>query len=63
MTAFTDAATFGLVEGALIVAVVESKNVIDYSIQSDENSSGAAVQVVPAAPTSAPQRGEATTES
>jgi hypothetical protein len=47
----------------LIVAVVESVNTIGYSATSAENTFGALVQVVPAAPPSAPTRGDATSES
>ena len=45
------------------MAVVESINTIGYSATSAENTLGALVQVVPAAPPSAPTRGEGTNES
>ncbi len=45
------------------MAVVESLNTIGYSETSAENTIGALVQVVPAAPPSAPTRGEGTSES
>jgi len=60
MTALTDAATFNLAEGALVVAVVEALNTIGYSAPSPENTAGALVQVVPAAPPTAPERGGGT---
>lgn len=65
MTKMTDPATFDLAEGALIVAVVEAHNEIGFSAPSPENTdlAGARVQVVPAAPSSAPQRGAATSEA
>lgn len=63
MTLLTDVSTFGLTEGTLIVAVVEAVNTIGYSDPSVENTAGALVQVVPAAPTSAPTRGTSTSES
>lgn len=47
-----------LVEGDLIIAVVESLNAIDYSLPSDENTSGALVQIIPADPVAAPIRNE-----
>jgi hypothetical protein len=63
MTSLTDASTFGLAEGDLIVAVVESLNTIGYSATSPENTAGALVQVVPGPPPSAPTRGAATSDS
>jgi hypothetical protein len=63
MTALTDVSTFGLVEGDLIVAVVESLNTIGYSATSPENTAGALIQVVPGAPPSAPTRGSASSDT
>jgi len=60
MTALTAAETFALVEGDLIVATVESLNAIGYSPPSVANTAGASVQVVPAAPPTAPTRGPST---
>jgi hypothetical protein len=53
-------APFSLTEGTLIVAVVESVNMIGSSAASPENAAGALVQVVPHAPPSAPTRGSNT---
>lgn len=63
MTSLRDGSTFGLAEGDLIVAVVESLNTIGYSASSPENTAGALVQVEPGAPPSAPTRGAATSDS
>lgn len=60
MTALVATATFNLAEGAVIVAIVESANVIGYSAPSAEGVAGALTQVVPAQPPSSPQRGSLT---
>jgi len=56
-------APFNLLEGTLVVVVVQALNVIDYSVPSAPNTVGVLAQVVPHAPTSAPVRGASTTES
>lgn len=57
------AAPFNLVEGDLIVVIVEALNVIDYSIPSDPNTSGVLAQVKPHTPTKKPTRGANTRET
>ena len=48
---------FLLEEGDTVVAIVEALNEIDYSEPSEENQSGAVIQVVPHAPLTIPTRG------
>jgi len=60
MTSMTNASSFNLTEGTLIVAAVEALNTIGYSTPSAENTAGALVQVVPASPPTAPSRGSNT---
>lgn len=54
---------FLLVEGDLIVIVVEALNEVGYSIPSLENTSGALVKVAPSDPTLPPIRGSLTDET
>ena len=54
---------YNLVEGDLIVAVVEALNQIGYSVPSQSNSAGALVQVIPHDPVLPPVRVSDTTES
>ena len=51
---------FALAEGDTVVAIVEALNDIGYSEPSEENQSGATVQVVPHAPATTPSRGSLT---
>ncbi len=53
---------FSLLEGDLIVVIVEALNVIDYSVPSDPNTSGELAQVKPHTPTTKPRRGALTDE-
>lgn len=62
MTVFL-AAPFSLAKSNLIVAIVEALNAVGYSTPSDENTSGALVQIVPANPTNSPTRGATTSET
>jgi hypothetical protein len=54
---------FNLVEGNLIVAVVEARNEVGYAIPSDYNTVGALVQVIPHDPTLIPVRETDTNEN
>jgi len=54
---------FNLVEGDLIVVIVEALNVIEYSVPSLPNTSGELAQVKPHVPTTKPRRGVLTNES
>ena len=51
-------APFLLEEGDTVVAIVEALNEIGYSEPSEENTSGAVIQVVPHAPATIPRRGD-----
>ena len=62
MTTFLGA-PFNLVEGNLIVVMVEALNAIDYSVPSAPNTNGVLTQVPPHTPTSAPTRGSLTNEN